>query len=65
MSKWNLNAAEISLLSQGLNFVPTCNIIDKAKRKIELEAFGRMLRLKRPFPNENKRIHRKMFKMQL
>ena len=46
LSKWNLNDAEISLLSQGLNFVPTCNIIDKAKPKIELEAFGRMLRLK-------------------
>ena len=31
LSKRNLNDAEISLLSKGLNFVPTCNNIDKAK----------------------------------
>ena len=30
LSKRNLNDAEISLLSKGLNFVPTCNNIDKA-----------------------------------
>ena len=46
LSKRNLNDAEISLLSKGLNFVPTCNNIDKAKLKMELEAFGRMLRFK-------------------
>ena len=46
LSKRNLTYAEISLLSKGLNFVPTCNNIDKAKLKMELEAFGRMLRLK-------------------
>ena len=62
MSKRNLNDAEISLLSKGLNFVPTCNNIDKAKLKMELEAFGRMLRLKWHFRNENKDIHRDMFK---
>ena len=62
MSKWNLNDAEISLLSKGLNFVPTCNNIDKAKLKMELEAFGRKLRLKWHFRNENKDIHRDMFK---
>ena len=47
LSKRNLNDAEISLLSKGLNFVPTCNNIDKAKLKMELEAFGRMLKKKR------------------
>ena len=62
LSKQNLNDAEISLLSKGLNFVPTCNNIDKAKLKMELEAFGRMLRLKWHFRNENKDIHRDMFK---
>ena len=62
LSKRNLNDAEISLLSKGLNFVPTCNNIDKAKLKMELEAFGRMLRLKWHFRNENKDIHRDMFK---
>ena len=37
LSKRNLNDAEISLLSKGLNFVPTRNNIDKAKLKMELE----------------------------
>ena len=46
LSKRNLNDAEISLLSKGLNFVPTCNNIDKAKLKMKLETCGRMLRLK-------------------
>ena len=36
LSKRNLNDAEISLLSKGLNFVPTCSNIDKAKLKMEL-----------------------------
>ena len=62
LSKRNLNDVEISLLSEGCNFVPTCNNIDKAKLKMELEAFGRMLRLKWHFRNENKDINRYMFK---
>ena len=36
LSKGNLNYAEISLLSKGPNFVPTCNNKDKAKLKMEL-----------------------------
>ena len=48
-------------MSKGLNFVPTGNNIDKAKLKIELEAFGRMLHLKWHFRKENKDIHRDMF----
>ena len=47
---------------KGFNFVPTCKNIDKAKLKIELEAFGRMLRLKWHFCNENKDIHRGILK---
>ena len=62
LSKRNLNDAEISFLSKGFNFVPTCSNIDKAKLKMELEAFGRMLLLKWHFRNENKDIHRDMFK---
>ena len=62
LSKWNINDAEISLLSKGLNFVRTCNNIDEGKLKMELEAFGIMLRLKWHFLNENKDIHRDMFK---
>ena len=60
--KRKLNGTYISLLSKGLNFVPTCNNMDKAKLKMELEAFGRMLRLKWHFRNESKDIHRDIFK---
>ena len=48
----NLAGSEISLLSKGLNFVPTSNTVDKAKLKMELEALGRILRLKWHFRNE-------------
>ena len=62
LSKRNFNDAEISLLLKGLNFVLTCNNIDDIKLKMELEPFGRMLRLKWHFGNENKDIHCNMFK---
>ena len=52
LSRQNLTGSEISLLSKGLNFVPISNTIDKAKLKIELEALGRILRLKWHFRNE-------------
>ena len=58
LSKRNLTDSEISLLSKGLNFVPTSNTIDKAKLKSELEALGRMLRLKWHFRNEEKDFDR-------
>ena len=45
-----------------IKLCPTCNNIDKAKLKMEPEAFSRMLRLKCHFPNENKDLHRDMFK---
>ena len=45
-SKGKPSKAEISLLSKALKFVPTSNHINKAKLKMELEAYGRMLRLK-------------------
>ena len=44
LSRQNLTGSEISLLSKGLNFVPTSNTIDKEKLKTELEALGRILR---------------------
>ena len=50
--KRNLTGCEISLLSKGLNFVPTSNTIDKAKLKTELEALCKILRLKWHFRNE-------------
>ena len=46
LSKRNLTENEISLLSKGLNFIPTCNKVDVAQLKLELELFGTMLRLK-------------------
>ena len=46
LSKRDLSENEISLLSKGLNFIPTCNKVDGARLKLELEQFGRMLRLK-------------------
>ena len=46
LSKRKLAKAKISLLSKGLKFVPTSNHINKAKLKMELESYGRMLRLK-------------------
>ena len=52
LSRRNLTGSEISLLSKGLNFVPTSNTVDKAKLKMELEALGRILRLKWHFRNE-------------
>ena len=52
LSRRNLTGSEISLLSKGLNFVPTSNTIDKAKLKMESEALGRILRSKWHFRNE-------------
>ena len=52
LSRQNLTDSEISLLPKGLNFVPTSNTIDKAKLKTEIEALGRVLRLKWQFRNE-------------
>ena len=39
-------------MPKGLNFIPTCNKVDVAKLKLELEQFGRMLRLKWHFRND-------------
>ena len=62
LSKRNLSENEISLLSKGLNFIPTCNKVDVARLKIELERFGRMLRLKCHFRNDKRDIPINPFK---
>ena len=62
LSRRNLTGSEISLLSKGLNFVPTSNTIDKAKLKTELEVFGRILRLKWHFRNEETEFDLDQFK---
>ena len=62
LSKRKLTNAEISLLPIGLKFVPTSNHIIKAKLKIELEAYGRMLHLECHFQNDEKEFDRNRFK---
>ena len=62
LSKRNLTENEISLLSKGLNFIPTCNKVDIAKLKLELEQFGRMLRLKWHFRDDKRDMPINQFK---
>ena len=45
-----------------MKFIPTSNTIDKAKLKTELEPFGRMLRLKWFFWNDEKQFNPDKFK---
>ena len=52
LSSRQLSQAEISLLSKGLKFVPTPTFVNRALIKEELEKFGRNLRLKWHFRNE-------------
>ena len=54
LSRRNLSASEISLLSKSLKFVPTTNKIDRAKLKTELEEYGRKLRLMWHFRNDER-----------
>ena len=52
LSKRDLTKDEISLLSKGLQFVPTPKHFNKALLREELEEFGRKLRLKWFFRND-------------
>ena len=54
LSRRNLSASEISLLSKGLKLVPTANKIDRAKLKTELEEYGRKQRLMWHFKNDER-----------
>ena len=62
LSKWKLGKARKSLLSKGLKFVPNSNHINKAKIKMELETYDRILRLKWHFRNDEKEFDQKWFK---
>ena len=62
MSKRKVAKAEISLLSKRLKFVPTSNHINNAKLRMELEAYGRMLRLNWHFRNDEKEFDQNKFK---
>ena len=63
LSKRDLSENKISLLSKGLNFIPTCNKVDVARLKMELEQFGRMLRLKWHFRDDKRDIPINPFKI--
>lgn len=52
LSRRNLSVAEISLLSKGLNLVPTATKINQAKLKTELEENGRKFWLRWHFKND-------------
>ena len=52
LSRRNLSAPEVSLLSKGLKFELTANKIDCAKLKTELEEYGRKLQLMWHFRND-------------
>ena len=62
LSKRQLTNTEISLLSKGLKFVPTSNKINKAKLKLELEVYDRMLCLKWHFRNDEKEFNQNNLK---
>ena len=50
----NLSASKISLLSKGLDFVPTANKIDRAKLITELQGYGRKPGLILHFRNDER-----------
>ena len=54
LSKRDLSKGEISLLSKGLKFCPTPRDLDRGKLKTDLEEFGRRLRLKWFFREEDR-----------
>ena len=49
LSRSNFTDSELSLLSKGLNFLPTFNTIDKSNLVTHFEALGRILLLKYNF----------------
>ena len=57
-----LNKAEVSLLSKGVQFVPTPKNINLSKIKEELEIFGRKLRLEWYFRNDERDLITNPFK---
>ena len=56
LSSRHLSEDEISLLSNGLKFVPTPKHINKAKIKEEVEVYGRKLRLMWNFRNDHRQF---------
>ena len=56
LSKQNITKDEIFLLSKGFQFVPTPKHFIKALLSEELETFGRKLRLKWYFCNDDVKV---------
>ena len=54
LSNRTLSKAEVSLLSKGLKFFPTPNSVDKSVLKEDLAKFGRTLRLKWHYRNDER-----------
>ena len=54
LSNCKLSKAEVSLLSKGLKLCPTPNSVDKSVLKEDLEIFGRTLRLKWHYRNDER-----------
>ena len=62
LSSRHLSMDEVSLLSKGLQFVPTPKHINKAKIKEEIEVYGRKLRLMWHFRNDHREFDVNPFK---
>ena len=62
LSSHHLSKDEVSLLSKGLQFVPTPKHINKAKIKEEIEVYGRKLRLMWHFRNDHQKFDVNLFK---
>ena len=62
LSSRNLTSNEISLISKGLNFVPTPRGVNKALIKEELEVYGRKCRLMWHFLNDEREFSYGHFK---
>ena len=62
LSNRKLNKAEVSLLSKGLTFCPTPNSVDKLVLKEDLEKFGRTLRLKWRYRNDDRTFDPNLFR---
>ena len=61
LSNRKLIEAEVSLLSKGLKFCPTPNSVDKLVLKEDLEQFGRTLRLKWHYRNDERTFDPNLF----
>lgn len=62
LSSLKLSNADVSLLSKGFKFYPTPNGVDKSVIKVVLEKFGRILRLKWHYGNDERTCGPSLFR---